>query len=180
MAKIYGSSTFRIIGTAATGQNLFTIENGSQKLVVIRELTIQSDQTAALTAVAALVKTTRLAAFPTGGTVLVKVPFNTGDPSESTVILRGANASDGGVASAITATPADTIYQQYILRNHTAAGQVMMAPQPLLPKLNFKSGEILDLTLNYNQSLLVHILAAAAGSNPATNFYVVNCIWEEI
>ena len=180
MAKIYGSSTFRILGTAAAAQNLFTIENGSTKIVVIRELTIQSDQTAALTGVSPLVKATRLAAFPTGGTVLVKVPFNLGNPSESTIILRGANASDGGVASAITATPADTIYQQYLLRNHTLVGQVVMPTMPLLPKLNFKQGEELDVTLGYNQALLVHLLASAAGSNPATNFYVINCIWEEI
>lgn len=181
MANIYSSSTFRTIGAAATTQNLFTIENThASRLVVIKELTIQSDQTAALTAVAGLIKVTRLAAVPSGGTSLVKVPFDTGTPSMAEVVLRGACSSDGGSLGAPTATAADTIYQQFMLRNHTVAGQVMLAPQNLLPRLFNKAGENLELLLRYNQAILVHILAAAAGSNPNTNHYVINCVWEEI
>jgi hypothetical protein len=36
-----------------------------------------------------------------------------------------------------------------------------------------------NFVLRQNEALLVHIVAAAGTSNPATNHYVVNVCWEE-
>jgi len=170
------AATFRTVGAAATTQNLFTIENtaGSAVLVGVRSLVMQLDATAVLTAVMPLVKTTRIA-IPTGGTTLAKVALDTSQSSVANVIVRGATASDGGGATAITATPGGIIWQQYGMRVHTAVGQIASPDYPLLPSL--VSGS--PLVLRPSEALLVQVVAAAGTSNPATNHWFVQCVWEE-
>src|SRR4030042_1885998 len=101
------TATFRILGTAATPQNLFTIENtstgGGLVTVWIKRLVVQLDATAVLVSVMPLVKSSRCA-VPSGGTALAKVAFDTLLTSHGNVVCRAGNASDGGVATAITAT----------------------------------------------------------------------------
>jgi len=180
MAKVVsfdGSvATFRILGNAATTHNLFTIENavGSTTLIGIRELIVQLDATAVLVAVMPLVKVSRPAALPTGGTVLIKSKFDTNQSPNESVIPRGANAADDGGATAITATAADIMWQQYCMRLHTAAGQVLALDNHLIPKLADT-----PIILRANQSLLVQVVAAVGTSNPATNYWFVQCAWEE-
>jgi hypothetical protein len=176
MAGIFSSATFRILGTAATPQNLFTIENiDATKLVTIRRLTVQVDATALLVSVMPQVKTSRATAVPTGGTVIAKAQFDTANASNANTIVRGGNASDGGVATAITATAGTTIWQQYTMRMHTLAGQVLGPDNNILPALV----ETNDLILRQNQALLVQVVASAGASNPATNNWFVNIVWEE-
>jgi hypothetical protein len=179
MAVSYQGSaaTFRIVGSAATPHTLFTIENtaGSAVVVRIRRLVVQLDATVALTAVMPLVKTSRAAAIPTGGTVLAKGKFDTAQTSAANVILRSATASDGGVATAITATPGDIMWQQYCMRLHTAVGQVLSSDNPLLPTLI----ETYPVLLAANQAIMCQVVAAAGTSNPATNHWYVQCMWEE-
>jgi hypothetical protein len=172
-----GASSFRTLGAAATPQNLLTIENtaGSAVAVWIRKIVVIVDETVALTTVTPQLKISRPASLPSGGTVLAKAPFDTGQSSAANVVIRGATASDGGVATAITSTLADVMWQQYIMRVHTAVGQI------LTPDLNV----IPDICLTYpvilaaNQALMLQIVASAGASNPATNFYIANIIWEE-
>lgn len=170
-------STFRTLGTAATPHNLFTFQNtaGSAVIASIKSLVVQLDATAALTAVMPQIKTSRLGAAPTGGTTLVKVPLDTNLTSASNIILSGATASDGGVATAITATAADTIWQQYGFRLHTAVGQVLALDNPVLPVIC----DTYPLILRAGQFLLVQIVATAGTSNPATNHWFASCMWEE-
>lgn len=180
MAKIVsfnGSvTTFRTLGTAATPHNLFTIENsvGSPVLVGIQRLIVLLDASAVLITVMPLVKISRPAALPTGGTVLAKGIFDTNQTPSESVIFRGANASDGGGATAITASPATIMWQQYCMRLHTAVGQVLSLDKRLMPELTD-----IPIILRANESLLVQMVAAAAGDNPATNHWVVLCAWEE-
>jgi hypothetical protein len=174
----YGAgASFRILGTAATPHTLFTIENtaGSAVPVRIKRLICQLDATAVLVSVMPLVKTSRCAAIPTGGTVLAKGNFNTLLASAANVILRGANASDGGVASAITATAGDIIWQQYCMRMHTAVGQVLSIDNNCIPNIC----DTTPVILAANQALMVQVVASAGASNPATNHWFVQCMWEE-
>jgi hypothetical protein len=179
MAVVFtgAAASFRILGAAATTHNLFSIENqsGSNRLVKIRKLVCQLDATAALTAVMPLVKVSRPSSLPTGGTVLSKQAFNTTQSSASQVVIRAASASDGGSATAITATAGDTIWQQYCMRLHTAAGQVLALDNSLLPTFI----ESTPFILRPNESLLVQVVAAAGTSNPNTNHWFVQCVWEE-
>jgi hypothetical protein len=178
MAGYFSVATFRTLGAAATTQNLFSLENtaGSAVTVKIRRLLVQMDATAALTAVMPLIKTSRPTAIPSGGTTLSKAQWNTANTSAANVIARGATASDGGTATAITATPGTIAWQQYCMRLHTAVGQVLAPDNNLLPALV----DTQDFTLAAGEALLVQIVAAATTSNPATNHYFVNCAWEEV
>ena len=176
MAGIFSAASFRTLGAAATPQNLFTIENiDATKLIYIRRLTVQLDATAVLVSVMPQVKVSRATAVPTGGTVLAKAKFDTGNASNANSIVRGGNASDGGVATAITATAGTSIWQQYCMRMHTVVGQVLAQDNNVLPLLV----ETENLILRQNQALLVQVVASAGASNPATNHWFCNVVWEE-
>jgi hypothetical protein len=176
MAGYFSASSFRTLGTAATPQNLLTIENiDATKLIYIRRLTVQMDATAVLTSVMPQVKASRATGVPTGGTALAKAQFDTGNASNANSIVRGGNASDGGAATAITATAGTTIWQQYTMRMHTVVGQVLAVESNILPTLV----DTQDFILRQNQALLVQIVASAGASNPATNHWRCNVVWEE-
>jgi hypothetical protein len=172
------ASSFRTLGNAATPQNLFSIENaaGSAVLLAVRRLTIQMDATVASIAVASQFKTGRPTGLPTGGTVLGKAPlFDTALTSSASVVVRGATASDGGAATAITATGGVTGWHQFAMRMHTLVGQILMDDEPLIPALCDDEPVI----LRAGEALLVQIVQAAAANNAATNHHVVNCMFEE-
>lgn len=176
MAGVFSAATFRQVGNAATTQNLITIENiDATKLVWVRRLTVQMDATAALTAVMPLIKTSRTTAVPTGGTALAKGLFDTTASSNANTIVRGSTATDGGANSGPTATAGDIVWQQYGMRLHTAVGQVLGNDNNALPALV----DLTDFVLRQDEALLVQIVAAAGTSNPATNHYFVQVVWEE-
>ena len=176
MAGYFSAATFRQIGNAATTQNLLTIENiDGTKLVYIRRILVQMDATAVLTAVMPLIKASRATGVPTGGTTLAKGLFDTGNSSNANTIVRGSTASDGGANSGPTATAGDILWEQFGMRLHTAVGQVLAPDNNMLPLLV----DTQDFILRQNQALLVQVVAAAAGSNPATNHYMVEVVWEE-
>lgn len=176
MAGYFGVGTFRQVGSAATPQNLFTIENiDATKLVYVRKIVVQMDATAALTAVMPLIRFCRTTGVPTGGTTLNKVQFDTNNASNANTICRGQTATDGGALSGPTATASDTMWQQYGMRLHTAVGQVLAPDFDMAPIII----DTQNLILRQNQAFMVQIVAAAGSSNPATNHYIVNCVWEE-
>lgn len=174
MAGTFSAASFRILGSAATPHNLLTIENTDATVVVtIRDIMVQLDATAVLTAVMPLVKVSRATAVPTGGTTLTKAQFDTGNTSDAQIVVRAANASDGGVATAITATASAALWQEYQMRMHTVVGQVL-SPPSRMPTLLDKS-----LELRQNEALLVQVVASAGTSNPATNHWSVCVTWDE-
>lgn len=173
-AGTYSAASFRTLGSAATPHNLLTIENTDAVVEVrIRDISIQLDATAVLVSVMPLVKISRATGVPTGGTTLTKGEFNTGASSDAQVIVRGATASDGGVATAITATAGTTLWQEYQMRMHTVVGQVLSHPSRM-PTILTK-----DLVLLQNQALLIQVVASAGTSNPATNHWSVCVTWDE-
>lgn len=176
MAGYFSAASFRTLGTAATPHNLLTIENlDATKTVTIRRLTVQLDATAVLVAVMPQVKTSRATAVPTGGTALSKAQFDTANSSNANTIVRGATASDGGVATAITSTAGTSIWQQYCMRMHTVVGQVLALDNNVLPLLV----DTQNLILRQNQALLVQVVSSVGTSNPATNHWFANIVWQE-
>jgi hypothetical protein len=174
-AGYYSATSFRILGTAATPHNLLTIENThATTLVKVRRMLVQLDATAVLTAVMPQVKTGRATAVPSGGTALAKAVFDTLATSDGAVVVRGANASDGGAATAITSTMGDIMWQQYCMRMHTLVGQVLAMDNSLIPVLCDNT----PIILRQNQALLVSVIGTAS-SNPATNHWFVSVVWEE-
>jgi hypothetical protein len=173
--SIISTATFRTVGSAGTPHNLFTIYNTSTAVIRVRRLVMQMDATVVLTAVMPLVKTSRITTAPTGGTVLTKTLWDTTATSNAGVVCRGATASDGGAATAITATAGDVLWQQYGMRMHTLAGQVLGLDNNVVSSIS----ENTPVFLRQNQGLLIQIVAAAGTSNPATNHWFVQCAWDE-
>ena len=173
------AASWRTLGNAASGQDIFTIENqaGSAVIVGVSRLVVEMDSTVVLTAVAPQFKTYRATALPSGGTVLTKNAIDTAMTSSASVVLRGATASDGGAATAITVSPPATnpLWHQYLSRLHTAVGQVLCDEYSMLPS------DIADVdwvSVRAGEALGIEIVGTAA-SNAATNHYVVKCAWFE-
>lgn len=173
IASQAAATTFRTLGTGVTPQNLFTLENGagSGVTVVVRRLEAAMDSIAVLTGVAPVFITWRCTVMPTGGAPLAKALGYTRLLSKAAVVARGATASDGGGAAAITASGDTRIKTSMQPRMHTLVGQVYLPAINLMP-----SG---DVVLREGEAVLVQIVAAAAGSNPSTNHYYVNADWIE-
>lgn len=169
---------FRTLGNAASPQNLFTIENGagSTVLVGVKKLSVEMDATAAQLAVAPEFLTTRPTGLPTGGTQMTKTGgYDTSLTSNASAILRAATASDGGAATAITATAGGTrLYHQFQMRMPTQVGQMLADDWNCIPLQCYDDPVI----LRAGEALLVQVIGTAA-SNAATNHYVAKCVWEE-
>ncbi len=172
-------TTWRTIGAAALTQNLFAISNasGSTTLVAIRRLGAQLDHTAVLIAVMPQIKAFRVTAgIAGGGTLLDKKQLDTTEVENASVTVRGATASDGGAATAVTGTlDTGAIWQQFGSRMHTAVGQIIATDNNVLPQLI--EGD--PLILRPNQALVVQVVATATTSNPVTNHWFVQCVWDE-
>lgn len=174
----YSVSTFRTLGNAAAAQNLFTIENanGSNVLIAVREIQVYATYTAVLTAFESHVQLSRSTALPTNGTTLTQALMDTANSASGSVTCRGATASDGGGATAITATAGTIINQGFIGRIHTAVGeQQTKIPVQLWP---MSQQEAEPLIIRANAGLLVQVVNATAASNAATNHYIVVCRFE--
>jgi hypothetical protein len=173
----FSAATFRTVGAAATTQNLFSIwNNGANRVVRVRRLVMQMDATAVLTTFMPIIKTSRVTAAPGGGVTLTQVPWdNNGGASHADVICKGECSADGGSRTALTGTPGAVLWQQYGMRLHTAVGQVLGIDNNVLSAIS----ESFPVVLRSGEGLIVHIVAAATTSNPATNHYFVQCAWDE-
>jgi hypothetical protein len=174
MAGSYSVVTPRTVGAAALLQNLFTIQNAQSSglVVVVRLIDFTCDATAALTAVSPAVRLSRPTALPTGGADLA--PVARGDTRFSlpaAIVCRAATASDGGAATAITATAGPSFRTRQAPRLHTLVGLVSVPPIVL-----WQTNPMYDpLALRPGEAVLVQVVAAVASSNPATNHWSVNC-----
>ena len=174
------TATFRTSGSALTHQHLLTLQNsGSDVIVRVKRLVVQLDATAVLTAVMPLVRTSRMT-WQDGGTILPKGSFDSTQTSAATVIAKGAQNADGGLTPAlfrspITASIGDIVWQQYCMRLHTLAGQVLGLDNSVLPTLV----ENTPFVLRAFEGISVYVSASAATSNPITNQWFVQCVWEE-
>jgi len=172
--------SFRTLGNAAATQNVFSIENpaASGTVVRVRRLWLSRTYTAVLVAVDCEVNVSRITSLPTGGTVLGKVLRDTSESSDTDIVCRGATASNGGVATAITATAGTLISQFLIGRIHTAVGIVSDTFLNVIGLIT-EGDEDEPWMLREGQAFLVQITNITAASNAATNHYIVGCEWDE-
>ena len=174
LSGLYSVSTFSTIGSAGTPQNLFAIENAvaNTTLMAIRSLNFTVDSTATLTTLSPQIKTSRTASVPiTTGTALTPCKYRT-SYGASVANVRGATASDGGVATAITATAGSVLWSQYVDRIQTAVGYMNHPNYNLIPDVGFDGRQIILLP---GEALLVQAVTA----NAATTTFVINCSWYE-
>lgn len=167
-------SSFRTVGLASANHNLFTIFNktGSTKLLAVRRLTIQIEDTGVLLTVAPTVQASRITTLPTGGTVLTAVPFDTALTHDTNCEAMGATASDGGAATTITSTAGTRAWGQFKMRAATAVSQFLYPDEPLIPTLCDDDPIILRALEGIN----VQMVQASV----TTALYIVNCMFEEL
>jgi hypothetical protein len=172
---LYGVSSFRTLGVAAGTQNLLTIENPASSLVniAIRQMSVMSDSTVLLATVAQQIQLSRVTGgLPTNGTVLTAVKYQTAYSSPN-AIVRGGTASDGGVATAITATASSVIWQQFLDRPHTVVGWFTHPNYSLIP----------DVGTDLRQIILVPgeaLVVQGVTSIPTTTHMIVQIGWLEM
>jgi hypothetical protein len=172
----YGVATFRTLGTAATPQNIATLENptASGHLIVVWHCSVTMDSTAVLATVAPSLNLTRLSVGSiAGGTILTNVNHDSTLAPNSVAVARGGTASDGGGATAITATAGSRWRTTLSMRLHTAVGMVLSDKIQLLgPLIATRDYALLVAT----DALLVQGVVASA----ATTHFVVNWTWSDL
>jgi len=174
----FSAATFRTIGNAATTQQLMSIFNsGANRIVILRKIIFLMDATALLTSVMPLVSVGRITANTGGGLPCSKQQWNTTIASHADVSVRQEVSSDGGARTPMTGTPGDAIWRQYGMRMHSVAGQVLALDHNLLPLLAEQSP---IFQLRQNEGVVVHLLASAGASNPNTNHYITQMLWDEV
>lgn len=169
------AKTLVAFGNDAVLQNILTIENGVQSRVNlnIRRLIFQNDAIATLQSVMPLVKTSRASSI-SGGVILEKGTFDTTKTSDVNVVFR-AQVHE---TARITATPSNTVFQQYPNRMHSAIKQQRCGNRTLLPSLVQKSGR--EFKLHPGEALLVRVVSPVVATNAAlTNNWFVECVYEE-
>jgi hypothetical protein len=170
--------SFRIVGTAAASpHNLFSLENasGSAVLVAVRSLQLRVDYTAAATAVAPVIRSSRATGTPAGGTAATKVLMDSAGASSSSVTARGGASADGTNAAITGLTAGSTGWEALIGRAHTVVGQILTPPIDLLPPFM----DIDPLILRAGETLLAQLVYTSTTDNPATNHYVLTATWDE-
>jgi hypothetical protein len=95
--------------------------------------------------------------------------------SASVTVWNDASADGTSSTTTLTATPGTAGWQQFAMRMHTAAGQVLMDDEAVVPLLSADDPVI----LRASEGLLVSVVAAATTSNPTTDQMIVQCMFEE-
>ena len=167
----YTGTSFRTVGLASNPHNLLTLWNPatSGRNVALKRLTVQLDHTTLLATVLAMISS-HPTGEPSGGTVLAATKFEAAYPAAA-LVLRGATASDGGGATAITATAGVRVWTQFAQRPHTLAGWFTTDDLFLIPERSFDR----PIILAPGDGLLINtVMNASIGA-----FYILNCWWEE-
>jgi len=168
----------RITGDATTEQYLFALENrfSSGRLVRIRRATITLDATAALTAVMPQIKAVRGSGLVTNGRTVVPGTFDTTQTSSDGVRAYVASRPDDGFSATMTVTSPAINWQQYVTRYHTLAEQfINLGGESILPLLV----ESFEYKIYPGQYFALRVNAAAASSNPVTNYWLLNVCYTE-
>lgn len=175
------ASTFRTVGSVATTQWLWQMQNaaGSAVLVAVRSVICTMDATAALATPNPVFGLTRSTGTRAGGTAMTKVSAGTGpdaaDTSSASVTVQGAASADGTNTLITGLTVGGWMSRRVGNRLHTAVGQVLAPPLELVPLPLQKDGII----LRASEQLAVVLSAAATTDNPVTNHYTVSVVWDE-
>lgn len=168
----YSVTTFRTVGLASTPHNLFTIWNpaASGRNIALRVLLMEVDHTTLLATTLQAI-TSHPTAQPSGGTLITPHKFVAG-ASASIAEVRGATASDGGGATAITATAGSVrVWSNFVQRPPSLAGWFTSDRAFMIPEQCASTPIILAPG---DGILLNTVQAATTGA-----FYLVRAMWEE-
>lgn len=180
----FETATFLIPGNGGT-QDLFAMGMllaGQDTQIALRRLTVALHATALLATVTPQVQLIKIQPSNiTAGTALTRMNLDsTGLASNTNIVCKGTNAADfGATTSLAVGTLLGTAYQTFVDRPitmGTTAGtsgmQIASRDMPLLPPCCDNDTPFL---LSYGNGITVRVV----GTNPSTNTWVVNAMWEE-
>lgn len=179
------AASFATLGLGTTAQqNLLTLVNGSSSTVTVsvNRITVDLLTTAAAgiapSVVTPIVRVRRCTAV-SGGTALTKVPRgDSAQTSNANVVVSGGTASDGGAATAITATNGGLMAQKFAPRTLVVGTSASTFYEPV-DTVPFFYGEP-DIVLKAGEGLLVSLEGVtAATGNPTTNRWICEIDWDE-
>ncbi len=177
-------ATFRIPGSAALAQPLWSIENttGSAVLVGLRRLFVGIAQSAANLTHPPWFYLFRTTTMPTGGTAITKSSPDSriafASSAASVAIKQGASAD--GVISAITAPIVlPRLSSMFGSQLYTAVGHAEPLRLDMLSGISDQALEHGHLILGAGQALVLHVTTAAAADNIATRSFIVDFAWSE-
>lgn len=170
----YMAAGFRQVATAATNINLCTIQNttGATKLVAIRRLAVDVQQTAAYTAQSYVSYYHLTGVTPTGGTLATKHKMDSSFAASqaNTEIRMGASADGTNTVPAHALPAGNSARRQAVPLLITAVGQW------LTDDLEIIKFDQPPLILRANETGLIVL---TGGSQVITNHYAVKIIFEE-
>lgn len=178
-------ATFRIPGSAATPQPLWSIENttGSTVRVELSRLVVGVAQTGANTTMPPWFYLFRTTTMPTGGQTIYKMhpDGSSAQTSVANVTIRQGASADGSLAtSALTAAfVAPRLSTMFGSQLYTAVGHSTPLRFDLLAGVSNDPLEHGELVLAAGQALVLHVATAAAADNIATRSFLVDFAWNE-
>jgi hypothetical protein len=172
-------STFKTLGRAGTaGQKIFAIFNaaGSTVLVDVDKITIDVMQIAAKVVEPPAVRAWKIAAVPTNGNAVTKVPEDSLLASNSSVTLwQDSSADNTSSATALAATlPAGTI-----ITEEWAARALTLTGYEQFDKSIFFDGQDEVITLRAGEGICIFLDYTVATANPATDKWTTTVRWIE-
>lgn len=168
--------SFRTLGIAGTaGHKIATIFNavGSTVIVDVELVAVDVSMTAARVVAPPLIRAHKLTTVPTGGTAIPKLASDSLLSSSASVTLLQATASDGGAATAITATPAAGT----IINQEVAPRALTLVGYEQFDRLEWFDSQ--PWTLRAGEGILVNLDYALATSNPVTDNWNVQFLFSE-
>lgn len=177
------AATFRMIGSAATPQWLWQMQNaaGTAVLVAVRSVIVHHDHFAAVASTVAngIFSLGRSTGTRAGGTALSKMSAGVGPDAAQTSdanVTHVGGASADGTNSLITGLTAGSHMQRRMgNRMHTLVGQVLSPPLELVPPQLAKDG----IVLRSGDQLAATVSFGAAADNIVGFSYVVSVLWDE-
>lgn len=169
--------TARTAGIAGTaGHRIMSLWNGSaSRTVHLNQVTIDLYQTAvkAATVIPPIIRVYRVTSAPGGGTTLTKASKDSALTTDANIVLKGATASDGGAATAISGAVASTgiLTQEYAPRLITAVGYEPFDRTELL--------EAKDIILPPNYGVILMLDYSATAANPTSDMWIASMDWWE-
>lgn len=170
-------SAFRVPGSAALNQPIWSIENtsGSAVIVSLTALRVFSAQTVANLTHPPWYFMHRTTTMPTGGTAATKVAYDsTYTTSAANVIIRQGASADGTISAITAAVSGGRIATAIGSQLYTAVGTLQPQPVRMLEACPDE-----ELILQAGQAYVLYVTTAAAADNLATRSFLVDFSWEE-
>lgn len=177
------AATFRMIGSAATPQWLWQIQNaaGTTVLVAVRSVVVTHDHSGAVasTAVNGVFSLGKSTGTRAGGTALAKSSVGLGPDAVQTsnvnVTMVGGASADGTNSLVTGLTAGAHMSRRMGNRAHTLVGQILPWPLELIPPALAKDG----IVLRSGDQLAATVSFALAADNIVGFGYTVSVLWDE-